>query len=117
MFTHPALLRELTLTSELLRRSGEGAWARRVTQAADGLRRSGWTDEGLRLVKDLQRGEPGLHQVSFGAEHLRQAGGEAGVAQANARLERHRRKLAELIELPTREAPAGPRQRSPDLAP
>ena len=117
MFTHPALLRELTLVSELLRRGGEAQWSRRVIQAADSLRKSGWTEAGAQVIRDLKRGEPGLHQVSFGTEHLRYVGGEAGVAAANARLERHRIRLEELMALPTREAQQGPRLRSPDLGP
>jgi hypothetical protein len=117
MFTHPALLRELNLISELLRRSGEGQWSQRVVQASDGLRKTGWTEAGLGLLRDLERGEPGLHQVSFGAEHHRYVGGQAGAALANERLERHRRRLRELMELPTREFQAGPRPKSPDLLP
>ncbi|HTB21148.1 MAG TPA: hypothetical protein VK914_00425 [bacterium] len=116
MFTHPALLRELNQIADLLRRSGEGQWAQRVVQASDGLRKTGWTAPGLALVRDLEKGEPGLHQISFGTEHLRQLGSLAGLALANERLERHRLRLKELMELPTREVQTGPRPKSPDLA-
>ena len=117
VFTHPALLRELNQISELLRRSGEGQWAQKVVQASEALRKTGWTEAGLGLIRGLEQGEPGLHQVSFGAEHHRFLGGAAGVAPANERLERHRRKLKDLMELPTREIQAGPRAKSPDLPP
>jgi hypothetical protein len=117
MFTHPALLRELNLTAELLRRSGETQWSRRINQAADGLRKMGWTAQGIELIRDLQRGQGGLNQVNFGAEHHRQLGGEAGAARANQSLERHRLKLEQLMELPTRTAPEGARPKSPDLIP
>jgi hypothetical protein len=117
MFTHPALLRELNLISDLLRRGGEGQWSRRIVQAADGLRKAGWTPAGAELIRDLRRGEPGLMQLSFGAEHLRFVGGAAGLAKANERLDLHRRKLEDLMALPTRQAQPGPRPKSPDLAP
>jgi hypothetical protein len=117
MFTHPALLRELNLIADLLRRGGEGLWSRRVTQAADGLRKSGWTAEGQALVRELYRGEPGLGQFSFGAEHLRPIGGPGPLEKANASLARHRLKLEDLMALPVKAAQTGPRPKSPDLGP
>ena len=85
VFTHPALLRELNLISELLRRSGEGQWSQRIVQASDGLRKTGWTAAGLSLIRYLEQGEPGLHQVSFGVEHHRYVGGQAGAARIPSR--------------------------------
>jgi hypothetical protein len=117
MFTHPALLRELVLTADVLRRNGEAEWARRVVQASDDLRRTGWTDSGLKVLRGLSEGERGLNQVSFGAEHLRAAGGPEAISKANERLERHRRKIEDLASLPVRAQQAGPRPRSPDLEP
>jgi hypothetical protein len=115
MFTHPALLRELTLTAEHLRRYGETEWSRRVVQTAERLRRVGWTEEGRRVLRELFDGSPSLHGVRFGPEHARHTGGEEGAERANRRLELHRLKLAELGSLPTHGAPLGPRRRSPDL--
>jgi hypothetical protein len=117
MFSHPALLRELTLTAEHLRRHGEGQWSRRVVESTEALRKSGWTQQGLQAFRALFDGSPSLNQVRFGPEHQRLTGGEAGAERANQRLERHRLKLAELGALPVRPAPTGLRQRSPDLAP
>lgn len=117
MFTHPALLREMNLVAEHLRKHGEADWSRRVVLSADALRKCGWTAEGLRHFRELFDGSPSLNGVRFGPEHHRQTGGEAGAERANARLERYRLKLAELGALPVRSAPAGPRLRSPDLAP
>jgi hypothetical protein len=116
MFTHPSLLREMTLLAEFLRRSGEGDWARRVIQAADAIRKSGWTEQGGAHLQSLFKGEPSLFHVSFGAEHARWLpAGE--LDRANQRLERHRLKLADLGTQPHIQPPAaGPRQRSPDLA-
>ena len=114
LFTHPALLRELTLLAELLRRSGEGEWSRRTVQAADGLRKSGWTAAGGASARALFAGG-GLHTVSFGAEHHRWVGGEAGARSANDRLQRHRQRVLELMEHPVHAAEEGPRKRSPDL--
>lgn len=116
MFTHPALLRELTLCAEHLRRNGESEWSRRVVVTAEALRRSGWTEEGHRHFRALFDGDPSLNQARFGPEHQRHTGGEAGAQLANQRLERYRVKLAELGALPVRSAPQGPRLRSPDLA-
>lgn len=117
MFTHPALLREMTLTAEHLRRNGEAEWSRRVVQSTDALRKCGWTPEGLRHFRRLFDESPNLNGVRFGPEHQRQTGGEAGAERANLRLEKHRLKLAELGALPVRSAPTGPRPKSPDLAP
>jgi|GEM_PF-4777128 len=117
MFTHPALLRELNVVSDLLRRSGEGRLSQKIVQASDGLRKLGWTAAGMALMRDLQQGQPGLNQLSFGLEHHRCLGGELGAAQANERLEQHRRKLEQLMELPVRQTPLGLRQKSPDLFP
>lgn len=116
MFTHPALLRELTMTAEHLRRNGEAEWSRKVVLSTEGLRKHGWTEAGKRHYRELFDGRPSLDHVRFGPEHHRLTGGEAGAEQANARLEKHRLKLAELAALPVRAAQAGPRQRSPDLA-
>jgi hypothetical protein len=115
MFTHPALLRELTLTAEHLRRNGETEWSRRVVQSTEGLRKHGWTDEGQRHYRELFTGRPSLDQVRFGPEHHRLTGGEDGAERANVRLEKHRLKLAELAALPVRAPQPGRRQRSPDL--
>ena len=115
MFTHPSLLREMNQLAEFLRRSGEAEWSRRVVQTADSVRKSGWTDEGCRRVQGLLNGDVNLHQVSFGAEHHRQVGGDAGAIKANARLERLRLKVAELAAQPTIAAVQGPRPKSPDL--
>ena len=116
MFTHPALLRELTLMAELLRRSGEAEWSRRTVQATDGVRKAGWTAMGAGHVRALFGGERSLHSVSFGAEHHRWVGGEPGVHKANDRLERHRLRVLELMEHPVQAPEEGPRKRSPDLA-
>jgi hypothetical protein len=116
MFTHPALLRELTLLADFLRRNGEAEWSRRVVQAADGVRKAGWTADGHQRVQALFAGDRNLHSVSFGAEHHRWVGGESGVHRANDRLDQHRRKVQDLSTHPVHQAPAqGPRQRSPDL--
>ena len=117
MFSHPALLRELNLTAEHLRRHGEAEWSRRVLLSAESVRKSGWTEEGWRHFRALFDGDPSLNQARFGPEHLRHTGDEAGIDKANQRLERHRLKLAELGALPTRPKAVGPRQRSPDLVP
>ena len=116
MFTHPALLRELTLLAELLRRNGEAEWSRRTVQAADGVRKAGWTAAGGASVRALFGGEGSLHSVSFGAEHHRWVGGEAGAHRANERLQRHRQRVLELMEHPFHAVEEGPRKRSPDLA-
>lgn len=117
MFTHPALLRELQLTAEHLRRNGESEWSRRVVLTTEALRKTGWTAAGLGHVREIFDGSPNLNQVRFGPEHQRKTGGEAEAERANQRLEKHRLKLAELAALPVRQAPTGQRQRSPDLAP
>jgi hypothetical protein len=116
MFTHPALLRELTLMADLLRRSGEAEWSRRAVQAADGVRKAGWTEAGAAHARGLFAGDRSLHSVSFGAEHHRWVGGEPGVHRANDRLERHRLKLLDLMNHPVQAPEEGPRKRSPDLA-
>jgi len=118
MFTHPSLLRQLTLVSEQLRRAGESAWARRVVQAADKLRKSGWTDTGKQALQELFDTPPSLDSVHFGAEHERRLGGLQGVAQANESFSVLRVKLKELGTFPLKAAPAPglPRLRSPDLA-
>jgi hypothetical protein len=116
MFTHPALLRELKQLADLLRRSGESLWARRVVQVTDVLARTGWTLEGYEALRELRRGEPGLHQVNFGEEHSRQLGGPEGLAQANERLAALKERIDDLAALPLRKAEEGPRRRSPDLA-
>lgn len=103
MFSHPALLRELNLLSDFLRRSGEAQWSRRIAQASDELRRGGWTPAGAALIRDLGRGEGGLDKLVFGREHLRFLGGEAGLGKAERQLDLHRRNLERLLELPTRE--------------
>ena len=116
MFTHPALLREMNALADFLRRHGEADWSRRVIVAADGIRKSGWTEAGLRHAQALFKGEPNIYQVSFGEEHARWlAAGDA--ARANERLEQLRLRVLELAEQPVVAAEAGPRLRSPDLAP
>jgi hypothetical protein len=118
MFTHPALLRQLNLCSELLRRGGEGAWARRVVQAADAIRKSGWTEAGQLILQGLFDGEPGFEALSFGAEHSSRLGGPDGITLANEKLSAQRAQLRELGRHPVKDAPdpAQPRRRSPDLA-
>jgi hypothetical protein len=116
MFTHPALLRELTMLADFLRRSGESDWSRRVVVVADAIRKSGWTEAGAAHAQTLFKGEPNIYQVSFGAEHARFLGASTGL-QANARLEQLRLKVLELAAQPLVAAPSGPRQRSPDLPP
>lgn len=116
MFTHPSLLRELTLLADFLRRSGEPEWARRTVQAADGVRKAGWTRAGAAHVAALFAGERSLHSVSFGVEHHRWVGGEAGVHRANERLEQLRRRVLDLASHPSSEPEPGPKKRSPDLA-
>jgi hypothetical protein len=118
MFTHPSLLRQLTLVSDHLRRAGESDWARRVVQAADRLRKTGWTDSGKQALQDLFETQPTLDSVNFGAEHERRLGGRLGVLEANERFIGLRVKLKELGTLPLRTAPQPgvPRLRSPDLA-
>jgi hypothetical protein len=118
MFTHPALLRQLTLTADHLRRGGEGAWARRVVQTADALRKLGWTDLARQRFMDLYDEEPRFDSVSFGAEHERKLGGPLGVTEANIRLSDLRVKLKELATHPTQKEPDPDlvRARSPDLA-
>ncbi len=118
MFNHPALLRQLNLCAEELRRGGETAWARRLVVAADLVRRSGWCDTGKAAVDALFSVEPGLDSVMLGAEHERRLGGPVGVADANIRISELRNKLKELAAAPLRQAPppGAPRQRSPDLA-
>jgi hypothetical protein len=116
MFTHPALLREMTLLADFLRRNGEAEWSRRVVLAADGVRKAGWTKDGLGRVQSLFAGDRNLHSVTFGFEHHRWVGGETGVHRANDRLEQLRRKVRDLSAHPVQDAPAqGPRKRSPDL--
>jgi plasmid stabilization system protein ParE len=117
MFTHPALLRQLTLCADHLRRGGETAWARRVVQAADSMRKLGWTDAARAHYGQLFEGEAHLDTVGFGSEHERRLGGPQGVAEANARLAELKSKIKELASHPTKEAPDPElrRQRSPDL--
>ena len=118
MFTHPALLRQLTTCADLLRRGGEGAWARRAVQTADAIRKLGWTDTALQRFKELFEGEPGFESANFGAEHERRLNGPQGVAEANLKLSAMRQKLKELATHPTQGAPDPDlrRPRSPDLA-
>jgi len=115
MFTHPSLLRELTLLAELLRRSGEAEWSRRAVQAADGVRKAGWTEAGAGHVRALFGGDRNLHSVSFGVEHHRWVGGEPGAHRANDRLERHRLRVLDLMAHPVHSPADGRRLRSPDL--
>ena len=118
MFTHPSLLRQLTLVSEQLRRAGESAWARRVVVTADRIRKSGWTDSGSQALRELFETPPSLDSVNFGAEHERRLGGYQGVLAANERMLALRVKLKELGTFPVKAAPdpGVPRLRSPDLA-
>jgi hypothetical protein len=117
MFTHPALLRQLTLAADHLRKGGEAAWARRLVGAADAVRKLGWTDAALGPIHELFKAEPGLDSVSFGAEHERRVGGPQGAAEANARLSEMRIKIKELALHPVKGAPDPEvrRPRSPDL--
>ena len=117
MFTHPALLRELTLLADHLRRSGESAWSRRVVVVADAIRKSGWTEAGALHAQSLFRGEPNLYQVSFGAEHARWLSAVNTAQHANEKLEQLRMRVLELAAQPLVAAETGPRERSPDLAP
>ena len=116
MYSHPALLRELTLCADLLRRSGEAAWARVLLQTTDRLRKSGWTEAGRQVVLELFEQDPGIEAVSFGSEHGRWLKGPAAVEAANtalrARLDHIKALGAEPRVLPE----PGPRKRSPDLA-
>src|SRR5947208_3008045 len=105
MFTHPALLRQLTMTADHLRRGGETAWARRVVQAADALRKLGWTDAAVARFSELFESDPGLDAVMFGSEHERRLGGPQGVGEANFRLSELRVKMKELATHPTQESP------------
>jgi hypothetical protein len=118
MFTHPALLRQLTLTADHLRRGGETAWARRVVSTADELRKLGWTDAARAHFLQLYETDPGLDAAGFGTEHERRLGGPQGVAEANLRLSELRAALKELAMHPTKDAPDPElrRPRSPDLA-
>ncbi|MES2201218.1 MAG: hypothetical protein V4498_03100 [candidate division FCPU426 bacterium] len=117
MFNHPALLRQLNLCAEQLRRAGESDWSRRVLAAGDQVRRSGWTETGKVAVDLLFSADPGLDSVLFGAEHERRLGGPVGVADANGRMSELRDRLKQLAAYPLRQAlaPGAPRQRSPDL--
>jgi hypothetical protein len=117
VFTHPALLREMTLLADFLRRSGEHDWSRKVVAAADRIRKSGWTEAGAGHVDGLFRGEPNLYQVTFGAEHARWLSSPADLAKAQARLEQLRLKVQDLATQPLVAAESGARPRSPDLPP
>lgn len=118
MFTHPALLRQLTLCADQLRRGGEAAWARRVVQTADAMRKLGWTEASRGRFGELFEVDPRLESVLFGAEHERRLGGPQGVADANAKLADMRTKIKELATHPTQDSPDPElkRPRSPDLA-
>jgi hypothetical protein len=117
MFTHPSLLRQLKATAEHLRRAGEMDWARRVVQAGDHVRKSGWTAAGKKGLDALFAGDGALDAVSFGVEHERRLGGPVGVGEANQRLSELRLGLKDLGSLPLRAEPNPdlPVQRSPDL--
>ena len=117
MFTHPALLRELTLLADFLRRSGESEWSRKVVTVADRVRKSGWTEAGAAHVQGLFRGDPNLYQVTFGAEHARWLSTAADLAKAQDRLEQLRLKVQDLAAQPLVAAESGARPRSPDLPP
>jgi hypothetical protein len=118
MFSNPSLLRQLTLTAEQLRRGGEGAWARRLVQTADQIRKIGWTDDAQKELTGLFEADPGLESVTFGAEHERRLNGPAGVSAANIRLSELRLVIRELAAHPTKQGPppGEARKRSPDLA-
>ena len=118
MFTHPALLRHLTLTADHLRRAGESAWARRMVMTADRVRKSGWTEHGKAALQELFEAPPLFEALNLGAEHERRLGGPQGVSDANLRLSELRVLLKEMGTLPLRASldPGAPRQRSPDLA-
>jgi hypothetical protein len=106
------------MCADHLRRGGETAWARRVVQTADSMRKLGWTDASQGRFRELFEVDPPLESVSFGAEHERRLGGPQGVADANARLAEIRIKIKELAAHPTQDAPDPQlkRPRSPDLA-
>ena len=116
MFTHPALLRELTLLADFLRRSGESDWSRRVVVVADAIRKTGWTEAGAAHAQSLFKGEPNIYQVTFGAEHARFLGNSTGL-QATERLEKMRLRVLDLAAQPLVATETGPRLRSPDLPP
>ncbi len=117
MFTHPALLRELTLLADFLRRSGEVDCSRRVIMAADRIRKTGWTEAGSAHALGLFRGEASLYHVNFGSEHSRWLGGPLEAQKANERLEQLRLRVMELAAQPLVAAETGNRPRSPDLPP
>ena len=115
MFTHPALLRELNTIAELLRLGGETERARTVVQAADLLRRSGWTPAGAQAIKHLRATQEAFSQTGFGAGHARWS--PVDLERMSDRLRRHWDRSTELASLPTEAMPVGLRQRSPDLGP
>jgi hypothetical protein len=118
MFTHPALLRQLTVMADLVRKSGEGAWARRILSAGDRIRKLGWCAAAKSELQALFDGEPKLESLNFGSEHERRLGGASGCSSSNTRLMEMRNGLRELMNLPLREAPdaTAVRAKSPDLA-
>src|SRR3954470_9898223 len=118
MFTHPALLRKINMTAEFLRNCGEGEWARRLTAAAERVRKSGWTDEAGKLFQALFSGEPSLHQLTLGAERRTRLDSMGlDTEAANLRLSKLREQLAELAQTPTvpERNPEVKPKRSPDL--
>ena len=117
MFTHPALLRELNQLSDHLRKCGEADWSRRVVQAADRIRKTGWTEAGAVHARSLFTGDPNLYNVSFGVEHERWLTAAMDAQKANQKLELHRDRVLELATQPLVAAETGPRLRSPDLEP
>lgn len=118
MFTHPALLRQLNQVTELLRKAGEGEQARRMAQAAEALRRQGWTAPALEALKGALHAHPPFDAFSFCDLHERRLGSPDAVLEANSRLREARARLKEHMELPLRQPlpPDAPRPRSPDLA-
>ena len=104
MFTHPALLRELTQAAQLLRRNGETAWARRLIQTADAIRRSGWTQAGRKSWLGLYEGEASLDSLEL-----------KGGGSACGELDLHRGRIKEMGSQPLARPALGPPQRSPDL--
>ena len=106
------------MTADFLRSCGEKEWARTVVQAADGLRKQGWTDAGKGAVEKIFCSDPSLGSVTFGTEHGRWLGGETGQEEANKKFSILCQKIRDLMTLDTRELPAiQDRKRSPDLIP
>jgi hypothetical protein len=102
MFTHPALLRQVNLTVEFLRRCGEGTWARRLSLEGDAIRKSGWTEAARGRFLKLFGGDGSLNQLTLGDEHQRRLAGMGLEAwEANRMLAAFRQNLSDLSQEPT----------------